>query len=143
MASILKKLSNINIEGDSQISIQAIEGATKAPGIILNIVEDVVMLAATVRDIKFVYCNRYANRLANTITRKTHHYTAQTVFIYQQYCLFVLFLKKRNRERKKTGRREPILALLAPSYLLLLLLSLSPSFCFCVFIFFLFIGFPK
>lgn len=49
-------------ESDSQIAILAITGAIKAPSIISNIVKDIVALVSTVRNINFVYCNRYTKK---------------------------------------------------------------------------------
>lgn len=97
MATIQTK---IILESDSQIAIRAIMGAIKALNTITNIIEDILVLASAIRNIKFVYRNRHANILADIIARKAHNCiaqnihlcNAQTVFIYQQF--FVLFQKR-------------------------------------------------
>lgn len=53
--TIQAKLFNFFIESDSQAVITAIMGANKAPSIISNIVADILVLASTVTNIKFVF----------------------------------------------------------------------------------------
>lgn len=53
VVSIHEKLSNIIIESGSQIAIQIIICAIKAPGIISNVVKDIIMLTSTVRNTSF------------------------------------------------------------------------------------------
>lgn len=59
-----QKHSHVIIEIDLQIAIQAILSATKVPIIIANIVADFVVLTLVIRNIKYVYYNKYANMLA-------------------------------------------------------------------------------
>lgn len=47
----------------------------KAPTQIFNLVEDVKVLAKAVKKLKFVYCNRSVNRLADRITKQIHQCT--------------------------------------------------------------------
>lgn len=40
-----------------------------------------MILASTILNVKFAYCNRYTNRLVDIVTKRAHHYTSQTVLI--------------------------------------------------------------
>lgn len=96
-ASIQAKLPNVIIESDSHNVIRAIICAIKAPSIISNTccedcveifvlysaVVEIFVLYSAVRDIKFIYYDRHANMLADTIARKAQHCNAHNVFIYQ------------------------------------------------------------
>lgn len=51
------------------------KGASKVPSQISNIIIDIIVLALAIKNIKFMYCNKYTNKLADTVARKAHHYT--------------------------------------------------------------------
>lgn len=83
MLVVIKEiLSNIIIESDSQTVIQVIKNIIKVPSLILNIVKDVKKLAPSIRNIKFEYYNRYADKLVDKTLRKSHWFVIQTVFIH-------------------------------------------------------------
>lgn len=70
---IQKELSSVIIESDSS------NGETRPPNHICNLVEDIVTLTRAVDNIKFLYCYRSANELADKIARKTLMYCKQGV----------------------------------------------------------------
>lgn len=61
------------------LRVLAIAGAVKAPSLVSNIVADIVVLTSAVRNIKFIYYNKYVNKLDETKAKKVHHCIAQTV----------------------------------------------------------------
>lgn len=51
---------------------KAIYGGTSPPSQIKNLVEDIKILAQVIKDIKFVYCSRLTNELADLIAKKAY-----------------------------------------------------------------------
>lgn len=95
IVSIQEKFSNIIVGSDSHIAIQAIIAYIKAPGIILNIVVDIFVLVLVVRNIKFLYCNRQTNTLADTIAKMLIvEMSKLLLFINKIVCLCYLKKKK-------------------------------------------------
>lgn len=65
-------MQQVIMETDSVIIVNVINGEATPPRLIGNIVEDIKMLPKAVRNMKFVYCNRSTNMLADMLGRKTH-----------------------------------------------------------------------
>lgn len=71
--------------------------AIKAPSL-SNILADIVVLVSTISNIKFGYCNRYANTLVDTITRKANHCNVQTVLFIDNIFPLCCFKKREKKE---------------------------------------------
>lgn len=67
---IHKELAEVIITSDSLVAVKAINGGP--PIQIRNLVEHIKSLANVIQNIKFVYCSRSANELANMIAKKAH-----------------------------------------------------------------------
>lgn len=66
-------MSIVIVESDYQIAIQAITSAVKVSSLIHNIVKDSIVLASAIRNIQFVYCDIYTNKVVELIARNAHH----------------------------------------------------------------------
>lgn len=64
-----KRSSNVILESNSMIVTQAIGRDNEPPRLISNLIVDIITLAKTVEDIKFVYCSRFANELTAMIIK--------------------------------------------------------------------------
>lgn len=62
-------------------------GKSKTPSQIFNLILDIITLARAIRNIKFMYSNRSANRLAVKITKKPIY-----VLLKPMYCKNVSFI---------------------------------------------------
>lgn len=89
----------LSLKSDSQIAIQAINGAIKAPSLILDIVADCDVCYSNL-NIKFVYWTRNASIITDTIARKAHHCTAERLFI-NKFSLCVISKKKKKIDGTK------------------------------------------
>lgn len=76
--SYSERYSKSIIKSDSIIIIQVINGKSKHPMPILNLTEDIIILAKEIDIIKFAYCNRFANEIAK-IAKETLMYCKQKV----------------------------------------------------------------
>lgn len=76
-------MSNVIIESDFQTTtaVGVITEDIKPPTQISKIIENTIMLAKTVRNIMFMYCNRFTNKLADSIASKANPCTFQTVIL--------------------------------------------------------------
>lgn len=70
--TIKAKRLDVNIESDFPVTIWSILEEMEAPPDIFNIVVDICILAAIVRNIKFIYCKRKVNILADSLVKKAH-----------------------------------------------------------------------
>lgn len=48
-----------------------VAGDIKAPSIIANVVVDIVLLASDFNNVKFVYRNRFANKLVDVVAKRS------------------------------------------------------------------------
>lgn len=83
---IQKRVSNIIIESDPWISIQTIKGHIKVPSQILNLIEDINVLAKAMENINVLYCSKSVNNLADR-TKKPHYCSIKTVFTMNEMFL--------------------------------------------------------
>lgn len=65
LITIQKRLSKFIIKSDSHVPIQDITRDIKAFFKIFNIIEDILVRAKAVRNLKFTYCNRSTNSSYN------------------------------------------------------------------------------
>lgn len=65
------KYSNVIIESDSVIVIQAINGKSIRLKVIYNLVEDIIVLSKKVENIRILFYTRSANLLANKIAKES------------------------------------------------------------------------
>lgn len=72
---IREQLSNVIMESDSLIVIQAISGDSKRHTQICILITDITVLAKQVNNIKFMYCHKSANMLADKIVKRAHMYS--------------------------------------------------------------------
>lgn len=77
--STKKRLSNVIIESDSQLARRLILGNSKAPPWISIILDGTRVLAKDVKNLKFIYCNRSANKFTDRIVRKANQCASQTI----------------------------------------------------------------
>lgn len=62
-------------------NFNAILGEIKAPSVIFNTVTDVYILASVIRNLKFLYYDRYVNTLTDFLAKKAHQCNVQTISI--------------------------------------------------------------
>lgn len=75
---IQKRWSNVIVESGSQITIQAIDDDSKALNQISNIIENIMVLAKEIRNIKFMYCIYLLISLADRIANRTYQCISQS-----------------------------------------------------------------
>lgn len=66
-------MANLLMESDYQIVINSILGKNMVPSQIVNHITDIANLAHDNSDIKFMYCKRDANMLADKIAKQAHY----------------------------------------------------------------------
>lgn len=75
------QIIHVIIGSDCQIAIWAISGEIKAPNIISNILRYLYFDFSCKKNLKFLYCNRHANTLADSLAKMVHHCNVQTISI--------------------------------------------------------------
>lgn len=90
---VQKHMSNVIVESDSLIVIQEINENIKPHRLISNLIMDIITSAKAVENIKFVYCNRFANGLVDTIAKKEHFCCTKR---FLKMIFFVVFKKKKK-----------------------------------------------
>lgn len=97
LVSVQKKISNVLVESDSQITIQVIAGAVKVTSQICNIITDIIVLASAIRNRKFKNYDRSANKLVHLSVRKARSCIIQTpFFVVNKFSFIVFFQKNKN-----------------------------------------------
>lgn len=64
--------TKVIVESDSQVAINSILGQSPALKLIKNLIEDITSPVKNLRNIKFYYCNKKANRLSDRMTKRIH-----------------------------------------------------------------------
>lgn len=77
--AIWEKYSKVIIDSDLLIAIHAMNGKSIPTMQVCNLIEDIIMLAKLIDNIKFVYFRRSVNDLANKIAKGTLRYPKKRV----------------------------------------------------------------
>lgn len=75
------KQSNIMVKSDSYIAKNFITGKIKATSQIVNLVEHIINLPAGFKNVRFSFCNKRANQLADRIAKKAHKCNSQRIVL--------------------------------------------------------------
>lgn len=78
---IQENYHNFITESESLIAIHAINGKSKPPTQICNLDQDIIMFARVADNIKFVYCYRPANEMADKIAKRTLLYCNRILLV--------------------------------------------------------------
>lgn len=103
METVKAKLPNVIIQSDSLVALWAIIGDSKAPSDISNIIADICIIASAVRNIRFMYCNKQANTLANSLAKKAQRYKFK---LFSLLIDLVCCLCSKKRTRKKDPKND-------------------------------------